>query len=312
MNEQENNRLTLDNIEQPNTKWTFIKFSNIEVKAVIDNQPMLGTGPLPDWLRNLAHGPKMVSLDTYRDNMCLWRCIAVYKGALPHRCTQLARQLARGFFKTDIVPRTSLSELDKVEQYLNKEKQLREWIRIRAYVPVRKKNGDVNWHLRKNTSDKLKNIMTIGIYEGHAFLIKDITKLAKTYVCNDCGDNFTQAGNLQRHAKTCRKGETEISCPEEKLTPPLTKYEMAFYDKGDSSKPAIEWLEKTAKRANIHIHHAMCGQGGGGGGGDIFSGLQLMVLTRILAQSFSFTVVGGTAVHAVLPTGAGKYATARR
>ena len=78
LNEQENNRLTLDNIERPNTKWTFIKFSNIEVKAVIDNQPMLGTGPLPDWLRNLAHSRKMVSLDTYGDDMCLWRCIAVY------------------------------------------------------------------------------------------------------------------------------------------------------------------------------------------------------------------------------------------
>ena len=228
LNEQENNRLTLDNIERPNTKWTFIKFSNIEVKAVIDNQPMLGTGPLPDWLRNLAHGRKMVSLDTYRDDMCLWRCIAVYKGARPDRCTQLARQLARSFFKTDIVPRTSLNELDKVEQYLNKEKQLREWIGIRAYVPVRQENGDINWHLRRNTSDKLKNIMTIGIYEGHPFLIKDITKLAKTYVCNDCGSHFTQAGSLQRHNKTCRKGETEIICPEEKLAPPLSKYEMTF------------------------------------------------------------------------------------
>ena len=60
VNEQENNRLNLDNIEWPNTKWTFIKFSNIEVKAVLDNQPMLGTGPLPDWLRNLAHGRKIV------------------------------------------------------------------------------------------------------------------------------------------------------------------------------------------------------------------------------------------------------------
>ena len=49
-----------------------MKFSNIEVKAVLDNQPMLGTGPLPDWLRNLAHGRKMFSLDTFRDNMCVW------------------------------------------------------------------------------------------------------------------------------------------------------------------------------------------------------------------------------------------------
>ena len=98
-----------------------------------------------------------------------------------------------------------------MEQYLNKEKQLREWIGIRAYVPVRQENGEIYWHLRKNTSDKLKNILTIGIYEGHAFLIKDIVKLAKTYVCNDCGGHFTQAGNLQRHNKTCRKGETDIS-----------------------------------------------------------------------------------------------------
>ena len=45
MNEKKNKRLNLDNIERPNTKWTFIKFSNIEVKAVLDNQPVLGTGP---------------------------------------------------------------------------------------------------------------------------------------------------------------------------------------------------------------------------------------------------------------------------
>ena len=262
LNEQENNRLSLDNIDRPNTKWTFIKFSNIEVKAVIDNQPMLGTGPLPDWLRNLAHGRKMVSLDTYGDDMCLWRCIAVYKGARPDRCTQSARQLARGFFKTDIIPRTSLNELDKVEQYLNGGKQLQDWLGIRAYVPVRQENGDINWHLSRNPSDKLKNIITIGIYEGHAFLIKDIKKLARTYVCNDCGGQFTQAFNLQRHERTCRKGETEIICPEEKLAAPLSKYEMAFYDKAPISKMAIEWLEKTAKQLKIHIHHAMCGHGG--------------------------------------------------
>ena len=71
VNEEENKRLNLDNIEHPNSNWTFIKFSNIEVKAVLDNQPLLGMGPLPDWLRNLAHGREMVSLDTFGDNMCL-------------------------------------------------------------------------------------------------------------------------------------------------------------------------------------------------------------------------------------------------
>jgi len=39
----------------------------------------------------------------------------------------------------------------------------------------------VVWHLRINPNPKLKKILTIGVYEGHAFLIKDIAKLAKTY-----------------------------------------------------------------------------------------------------------------------------------
>ena len=203
MNEQENKRLSLDSINRPNTKWTFIKFSNIEVKAVLANQPMLGTGPLPDWLRNLAHGRKMVSLDTFRDNLCLWRCIAVYQGERPDRSTQVAKRLAKGSFKSDLVSRTSLDELNKVEEYLNRGKQLWEWIGVTVYEPDRQENGEIYWHLRKNTSKKLKNIKTFVIYEGHAFLIEDITKLAKTHVCNHCKARLTKASHLQRHIKTC-------------------------------------------------------------------------------------------------------------
>jgi hypothetical protein len=81
LNEQENQRLNLDNIQRPNTKWVFVKFSNIAVKVVLDNQPMLGTGQLPEWLRNLARGRAgpMVVLDTFDNNLCLWRCIAVHQ-----------------------------------------------------------------------------------------------------------------------------------------------------------------------------------------------------------------------------------------
>ena len=55
LNEQENRGLNFDSIQWPKTKWTFVKFSSIEVKFVLDNQPMLVIGSLPDWLRNLAH-----------------------------------------------------------------------------------------------------------------------------------------------------------------------------------------------------------------------------------------------------------------
>lgn len=81
------------------------------------------------------------------------------------------------------IPRTSLDELDKVERHLNHELQLSDWLRVRVYEPERQKNNEILWHLGKNPSDKLKNITTIWIYDGHAFLIKYTNKLAKTYVC---------------------------------------------------------------------------------------------------------------------------------
>ena len=145
----------------------------------------------------------------------------------PDRCTQAARWVARGFFTSDLVPRTSLDELNKVERFLNKVKQLFEWIGIRVYEPERQENGDIHWHLGRNPSDKLKNIMTIGIYEGHTFLIRNINKLPKTYVCKNCQARFTQACSLQRHIKTCVQGRTIIDCPNEA---PLTVYERTFYN----------------------------------------------------------------------------------
>ena len=99
LNEQENQRLNLDNIERPNTKWVFVKFSNIVVRAVLDRQILLGTGPLPGWLRNPAHGPKMVALDTFNDNLCPWCCIAVHQGAHPDRSAEATRELAKSFLK---------------------------------------------------------------------------------------------------------------------------------------------------------------------------------------------------------------------
>ena len=77
--------------------------------------------------------------------------------------------------------------------------------------------------------------MTIGIYEGHAFLIKDITKLAKMNVCNNFRGHFTQACHLQRHHKTCAQGKTTVDCPNEKVKAPLTAYERTFYDEGNAS-----------------------------------------------------------------------------
>ena len=264
--EQENYRLNLENIKRPNTKWVFVSFFNVDEKVVLDRQPLLGTGPLPDWLRNLAHGRAMVALDTFRDNLCLWRCIAVHRGSLPHRSTKAARELVKSFFKLETapndLPKTSLDELDKVERHLNQGKALSDWLGISVFEPEREDGGEVIWHLRRNPSNVLQNIITIGINEGHAFLIKNIEKLGRTYACIHCRARFTKACNLQRHTKTCTQGKTIMECPNERVQAPQTAYERTFNPKNTASPESLRWLEQESKTRQIHIHHAMCGHGG--------------------------------------------------
>ena len=269
LRERESERLEVERIERPNTKWVFDHYYAVDVKVLLDRQPLMGTGPLPDWLRNRKHaarGQAMVALDTYRDNLCLWRCIAVYRGARPDRSTEAARRLAKNFFKfrdtpTDC-PKTSLDELEKVEMHLNKGTAFSDWLGIRVYVPERVDDKEVVWHLTRNPATKLKNIMTIGIFGEHAFLIKDIAKLANLYACVHCNARFTQATHLQRHADRCAQGKTVIDCPGEKVEAPQSAYQKAFYPKHNASNESIQWLEYVAKHWNMTIHHAMSGHGG--------------------------------------------------
>ena len=266
LSEREKVRLDSDNIERPNTKWVFEAYFNVDVKVVLDRKPLLGTGPLPDWLRNLSHSRNMIALDTYKDNLCLWRCIAVHRGSRPDRSTTAARELAKGFFNLKAAPqdcrKTSLNELDEVEKHLNKKQIFKDWLGIRVYEPERLQNSEVVWHLSRTPPAKLTNILTIGIYEEHAFYIKDISKIAKVYECVHCHTRSTQACNLQRHIQTCAQGKTVIECPAEKVELPQTAFEKAFYPKHSSSPESLRWLEKEAALRKIHIHHAVCGHGG--------------------------------------------------
>ena len=44
-------------------------------KLIASNEPLMGCGPLPDWLRKKRC---IHSLDTFDDNLCVWRCLAIY------------------------------------------------------------------------------------------------------------------------------------------------------------------------------------------------------------------------------------------
>ena len=83
-------RLDLDNEEVwskaylPATRTTEVPgnykgkvvFKHVQIRLVASNEPLMGCGPLPDWLRKKRC---IYALDTFDDNLCVWRCLAIYK-----------------------------------------------------------------------------------------------------------------------------------------------------------------------------------------------------------------------------------------
>ena len=177
---------------------------------------MLGNGQLPDWLRNKKG---MYALDTFDDNLCLFRCIAVHlhQGARSNRCTEQAKQLAGKLCfndesqKLEAYPKIRLSELKKVEETFK--------FGIHVYEPGEDGIWRLTWQPAHYDAIGIEP-MTIGWYGDHTFLTKDIKKVANIYACAHRNQQFTQACHLQRHADRCTKGETYVHCPGEVVERP--------------------------------------------------------------------------------------------
>ena len=53
-----------------------VVFRHVQIRFVASNKPLMGCVPLPDWLRKKRC---IYALDTFDDNLCVWRCLAIYK-----------------------------------------------------------------------------------------------------------------------------------------------------------------------------------------------------------------------------------------
>ena len=96
LQEQEELRLQGERIDRHNTKWVFESTVFVDLKVILDRQPLqIGLGRLPDWLRNKR---EVISLDTFDDDFCVFRCLAVHQGADKQYNIRRTRELARRFF----------------------------------------------------------------------------------------------------------------------------------------------------------------------------------------------------------------------
>ena len=158
----------LSNTNRPNTKWSYNFTKAAYVKVILDRHPLfLGLGRLPDWLCNKRG---VLSLDTYEDNLCLFRCIAVHWGATPKRNMRKTQELEESFFsqRPDLRNRLTDKHLSLLEKHFKQG--------IAAYEV--QPNGDfVLTHIPANYDQVGIPLLNMGLYYGHAFLITNLKQV---------------------------------------------------------------------------------------------------------------------------------------
>ena len=70
----------------------------------------------------------MYALDTFNDDLCLFRCIAEHRKVRPDRCTEKAVELAKQFVGANDLHAVEFTELKKVEEIFK--------LGIRVYEPM--------------------------------------------------------------------------------------------------------------------------------------------------------------------------------
>ena len=246
--------LRLENQHRPSSKWAYEKTLMVDVKVILDRRPLaIGQGFLPDWLRNKRD---VISLDIFKDKLCLFCCIAVHRGAHVIRNIRRTKELAETFF----AKRPGLRNRLTARRIPLLEEHFKQGIAVYTVQP----NGDFHLtHLPANYDQVGQPVSTMGIYDGHAFLIRDIKKVTRNFTCGDCQARFTKPCDLVRHAtSSCSRGQTKIICPNKRIQVPASAYELAFYPEDRCSFIGTKWLEWEAQQRGIHIHHARCGHGG--------------------------------------------------
>ena len=252
-------------VETPGAFEGKLIFDHVRIKILSTREPLLGCGPLPDWLRKKRCIYALDGTEERVDNLCLFRCLAVHnrgdRKQREKRTTREALNLAREYYensklKREDVRATKLVDMEGIARKFD--------LNIRIFEP--KTNSEkAPWRLvygqnqyRKGRRDDIN----LGMLGGHCFYIKKMDVLTQSWECEVCKQLFTREYHLRRHkAQECEGVKTTIICQGKKVKRIPSNSEKVFYDES-FSYAACQWLEAMAEQTGRHIHHALCGHGG--------------------------------------------------
>lgn len=196
-----------EHVRYPNTKYTFVKATNVTFYVTkLPSTPIGAPIELPDFIR---YNKGLISLRTsnktgkvYEDNLCFFRCIALFRGfklnALERETKQLFKTFIEHFsIKTSEFAGISIDEIEDASKIFD--------IGINIYS----QSSDGSTELIYRTI-KQDNVMYLNLCGNHFSFIVDFDKYSKSYVCKKCSKIWLHNGNFRRHLKTCNAGTREV------------------------------------------------------------------------------------------------------
>ena len=196
--------------QRPDSDWVCEHVTNVTFFINrIAQHPIGCVGiALPDYVKN---NKAVVGLERnkqnsiYKDNLCLFRCLALHKGCDVHRLEATVATLYAEYTDTavnDFVGVT-LDELDEVETTFKTN--------VVVYKLEEIGDGKTTSELVRRSTDQYPDTMYVNIFETHFSYIKDINMYSRSWRCRNCEQALWKSSwELYRHERTCEAGVNRI------------------------------------------------------------------------------------------------------
>ena len=196
--------------QRPNSDWVCEHVTNATFFLnKIVHHPIGCVGvTLPDYLK---HNKAIVGLEKdshgviYRDNLCLFRCLALHQGCDVRRLETTVVTLYAKYTDTPVrhFAGVTLDELDKVETTFKTN--------VFVYKLVEIADGMTTAELVRRSMGHYTETMYLNLYEAHFSYIKDIRMYSHSYKCSKCEQALWKSPyHLHRHESTCEAGVNRI------------------------------------------------------------------------------------------------------
>ena len=208
--------LTWAQAQRPNSEWVVLDVLNMTIFVNhIPDHPIGASSNLPD---HVKHRQGLISVST-DDHLCFFHCLTLHKH--PDILTQyheqhiirtktLAKQYCQQWkehkqLEDDTFEGVKMQDMEDLEQYFQ--------VGINVYMLD---TSPGNEHVaalerRANTNFEIMNLnLSETDQERHFSFIFDLSKYAKSYRCQSCGQRWKTVFSCLRHQSTCTRGPRHV------------------------------------------------------------------------------------------------------